>query len=814
MSDFYTVLRRSLDRADAPDEEQRQEIYDRLRAVIVRKLDAHRPRLKDTEFRSRLVAFDGAVTRIEDEIAASFAAADDVFDELPYEPLTPALAPEPGADRDHAGEPDDFAADDEPILEEETFLFDDERGEPEAEADVTGDYAEAEAVEYVEEPAADDPDAYLPDEYEPEDFEPEEDVAEDYAPVEPEAAEAYGAEEYQPLPAEPRWQAAATPAPDFDEPEAAGTAGPSTMWGSAIDLAWDESTAQWHDPEEPVRPPPVRPAAPPPDLQARPDSEWDRRLQMALVEETVRSHGSAATPEWIAAENEPADESPFYEEGQWDAGTAEAYDDADPLPETGGGRFGAVTARLRSLSPGRLLRRSRREPPDGAVPESAAADDDVGTRVQPAFEDAPRSLPAPVQRRTSVRSIAIVEREEVFAEEPPRPLRALRDDAHAARPEPAPSARRAPERTPEPSPAAARPAARGGADNPIRPVRPTPAPAPVRADGRPQRTPPPRPVRPTAPDAPLLPEDDEETIRPAAPRGRRDAPPPPPAETAPARTGPQRGVRPRLPPPPSPSDAPAGEQHGLAPAANRAVRYLGADLDEPAEGAGPVRSDPLFAEAMDGPPQRRRLPPPLPTRNAPPEGRRVVPENRYGGRLFGYAVIAAIVVVVAVAAVLILPGLFGSDGTDDGTTGEQGIVLFGGTDPMVFQTGPDAPANFDADTAGGLVRVVSSASGAARAAIGPGISTGIEGRSVRIQLDVRGTPGRPATTLRLAYLRGNALLEWRTVTVTGEFAIVDAVWTIPTGVPSPNGDALLIAPGVPGDGTAVDIRRIVMDVTG
>ncbi len=61
MSDFYTVLRRSIDRADAPDDEQRQEIYDRLRAVIVRKLDAHRPRLKDTEFRSRLVAFDGRV---------------------------------------------------------------------------------------------------------------------------------------------------------------------------------------------------------------------------------------------------------------------------------------------------------------------------------------------------------------------------------------------------------------------------------------------------------------------------------------------------------------------------------------------------------------------------------------------------------------------------------------------------------------------------------------------------------------------------------------------------------------------------------
>ncbi len=52
------------------------------------------------------------------------------------------------------------------------------------------------------------------------------------------------------------------------------------------------------------------------------------------------------------------------------------------------------------------------------------------------------------------------------------------------------------------------------------------------------------------------------------------------------------------------------------------------------------------------------------------------------------------------------------------------------------------------------------------------------------------------------------------MTVAGDFAIVDAIWTIPTDIPSPNGDALLICPGVPVDGTAVDIRRIMIDVGG
>jgi hypothetical protein len=773
MSDFYTVLRRSLDRADAPDEEQRQEIYDRLRTVIVRKLDAHRPHLRDTEFRTRLVAFDAAVVRIEDEIAASFAAADDVFDELPYE-AAPAVRPEePGAEGAYADGTLDAAGDGELPLDEKALPFDDEE-EQHAEWDAPEEDAEPETVAYAAEPGE-----YAPGDYEPEEYE------------EPEA--------------EPERLPEPAPPARTDEDDVAA-AGPSTMWGSAIDLAWDESTAQWHDPEEPVRPvaPPVTIA---PEIHPRPDSEWDRRLQMALVEETVRSRGSAAAPEWSGAEDEPEpDEGTFFEEGQWDRdGVPPAEEADDPVPGRSGGRFGAVTSKLRSLSPVRLLGRARAGRParEAQVEERVAAPRHDGARIEPGFGTDMVDAAPVAERGTSVRTVALADREEVLAEAPARALRALRDDAEAP---PERSARR-PSR-PDASAPQARLSARGQDSSGIRPVRPTPAPAPTHAEGRPARTPPPpRRLPPTeAPDAePLAEFADQDARRPRT--AARRAPPPPPVETLPARAPPQR----RLPAP----EAGSGEQRSLAPAGNRAMRYLGSDLDDPPVVASVARESADFEEATRE--QRRRPPPaPTPTRNAPPEGRRLVYEKSYGSRIFTIAVVGAIVIVLAVCAYLFVPGLLGLGGSTDGAgnNGEAGIVLFGGTDPMVFQTGPDDPVNFEGDTAGGLVRVVSSTAGTARATIGPGIADRVDGREVRIQIDVRSTPGRPASTLRLAYLRGGTLLEWRTVNVTGDFAIVDAIWTVPTGIASSNGDALLIAPGVPGDGTAVDIRRITMDIGG
>jgi len=794
MSDFYTVLRRSLDRADAPDEEQRQEIYDRLRAVIVRKLDAHRPRLKDTEFRSRLVAFDAAVVRIEDEIAASFAAADDVFDELPYEAGPAAPQPVGGADQAYAAAVPRGPLE-EATFEDDDFVFTDEDDRP------LGEYEPEEAAQpattaYGTEPLEDDPATY-----DPEDFEPE--PTEEY---EPEAyePEAYETETYAEPEAEPEqeWAAEAEALPEIEEDEVVETAGPSTMWGSAIDLAWDETTAQWHDPEEPVRPvaPPV---TIPRDVQSHPDAEWDRRLQMALVEETVRSHGSAAAPEWVADDGAEPDGSVFFEEGQWDGDGIPPVEGTEFAPARSGGRFGAVTSRLRSLSPARLLGRSKAERPvrEAAIDEGAPSSRAPGGKVEPGFGmDVVTSEPA-VQRRTSVRSIALTDREEALADAPASPLRAFRDDDDAP---PEPVSRRSRAETPPPD----RPSTRAAGAT-IRPVRPTPAPAPSRAEGRPERTPP--PPRRTGP-APAFDDEapagtDDRVSRPAV----RRAAPPLPVETMPARPAAQRGLPPRNPP----HEAGTGDQRNLAPAGNRAMRYLGSDPDDPPEGGSATRESPVFEDAIAGP-QRRSPPPPPPSRNAPPEGRRLVYEKSYGSKIFTIAVVGAIVVVLAVCAFLFVPGLFGSGSSTEGTgtTGNAGIVLFGGTDPLVFQAGPDNPVIFEGDTAGGLVRVVSSTAGTARASIGPGIADGVEGREVRIRIDVRSTPGRPASTLRLAYLRGGTLLEWRTVNVAGEFAIVDAIWTIPTGVPSTNGDALLIAPGVPGDGTAVDIRRITMDVGG
>src|SRR5690606_5820797 len=147
--------------------------------------------------------------------------------------------------------------------------------------------------------------------------------------------------------------------------------------------------------------------------QPHPDSEWDRRLQMALVEETVRSHGAAAAPDWIETEGDPEpqpDESTFFEEGQWDLdGPGEGDGYAEPLPEKRGGRLIGVASMLRPLSPGRFLRRRRAGPPADALPAEAVADaaGEIGDRIEPGFDMPAADAPTGVERRTSVRSIAI-----------------------------------------------------------------------------------------------------------------------------------------------------------------------------------------------------------------------------------------------------------------------------------------------------------------------------------------------------------------------------------------------------------------------
>jgi hypothetical protein len=133
------------------------------------------------------------------------------------------------------------------------------------------------------------------------------------------------------------------------------------------------------------------------------------------------------------------------------------------------------------------------------------------------------------------------------------------------------------------------------------------------------------------------------------------------------------------------------------------------------------------------------------------------------------------------------------------------IVLFDGTDPGMFDGGPNA---VEYQGEGGFVTVTSTvASGGARVTVGPAIAQQIAGHTVRILLEARGTPGQPAGTVRLTYQHGTVGLQTRQAIVSEIFGAAAATWAIPAGADGGN-DYLLIEPGVPGDGTAIDIQAI------
>jgi hypothetical protein len=135
------------------------------------------------------------------------------------------------------------------------------------------------------------------------------------------------------------------------------------------------------------------------------------------------------------------------------------------------------------------------------------------------------------------------------------------------------------------------------------------------------------------------------------------------------------------------------------------------------------------------------------------------------------------------------------------------IVLFDGTDPGVFVGGPNA-VQFQAGVNGGFVTVTSTiASGGARVTVDPDIAEMIAGHTVRILLEVRGTPGQPASMVSLSYQHGTVGLQTRQAIVSEIFGAVAATWAVPAGT-NGSADYLLIEPGVPGDGTSIDIQAI------
>jgi hypothetical protein len=141
----------------------------------------------------------------------------------------------------------------------------------------------------------------------------------------------------------------------------------------------------------------------------------------------------------------------------------------------------------------------------------------------------------------------------------------------------------------------------------------------------------------------------------------------------------------------------------------------------------------------------------------------------------------------------------------------QSFAVFDGRDPTVFATTPDNPVRFN--SADGFARVSSStgASGV-KVTIGPGLAARLAGHQVRIVVDARSSTEFGAANMRFAYQSGLAISHWQTANLSADYKELGMVWRVPTMRTNPAGDFLLIEPGIPGDGTGVDIKAIRIDV--
>jgi hypothetical protein len=147
----------------------------------------------------------------------------------------------------------------------------------------------------------------------------------------------------------------------------------------------------------------------------------------------------------------------------------------------------------------------------------------------------------------------------------------------------------------------------------------------------------------------------------------------------------------------------------------------------------------------------------------------------------------------------------------DNVTVAQSFAVFDGRDPTIFATTPDNPVRFD--SASGFARVSSSTSASGvKVAIGPGLAARLAGHQVRIIIDARSSTEFGAANMRFAYQSGLAISHWQTANLAGDYKEVGMTWRVPTMRTNPNGDFLLIEPGIPGDGTGADIKAIRIDV--
>jgi hypothetical protein len=141
----------------------------------------------------------------------------------------------------------------------------------------------------------------------------------------------------------------------------------------------------------------------------------------------------------------------------------------------------------------------------------------------------------------------------------------------------------------------------------------------------------------------------------------------------------------------------------------------------------------------------------------------------------------------------------------------QSFSVFAGKDPTVFMTTPDNPVRFD--SANGFARISSSTSTpGVKVLIGPGLAASLAGHNVRVTIVARSSPDSGAAAMRFAYQSGYAISFWQTANLGNDYAPVAMLWRVPTLRTNPAGDYLQIEPGIPGDGTSVDVQSITIDV--
>lgn len=257
-----------------------------------------------------------------------------------------------------------------------------------------------------------------------------------------------------------------------------------------------------------------------------------------------------------------------------------------------------------------------------------------------------------------------------------------------------------------------------------------------------------------------------------------------------------------------------GRAYGVRQADNRRHGADAADFDQARE--ADAYAEPYAPRDDDRPPLRR------------PRGRPQTDRARV--RLLGVAVAALAVVLIGTSVYVFRPVLLGTAPSADDTVpppaaaaappapatpadASETITLFDGRDPTVFEADSNNPIRFTGSPGSGFATIsTSSSSAGARVVIGPGLSSRLAGETVRVSLVARSAKENGATSMRFAYQSGLAISHWQAAKLAGDFATFELVWRVPTMRTNPAGDLILIEPGIPGDGTAADIRSVTIDV--